>query len=447
MPSVLSHILTVSELTTQIRTVLEDHYPAVWVAGQISNLHRAASGHQYFTLKDPQSQIRAVLFRGAAQLVPFVLQEGLEVVVRGHLTVYESRGDYQLILQAVEPKGVGALQLAFEQLKRKLEEEGIFALNRKRPIPSFPAKIGLITSRHGAAIHDVLSVLRRRCPMVPILIHPVLVQGENAAPQIADAIRTMNTMKDVDVLIVGRGGGSLEDLWSFNEEIVVRAIAESNIPVISAVGHETDVTLADLAADVRAPTPSAAAEMVVPPFEDLLNHVRQLRERLGQVMRVRLERCRYEIQRLRSAVPDPTLWLYRHSQRVDDLDSRLRLALREGQEELRKSLLSLEARVWASTPQHHIRERQHMIAQFVATLMHSISSLLKEKRHQSEGQAALLHNLSPLAILSRGYSIVETLDRGRIVRTVQDISVGDQISARVADGRLTCVVEDIQVDS
>ncbi len=440
----LSHILTVSELTAQIRIVLEDAYPAVWVEGQISNLHRASSGHQYFTLKDQKSQIRVVLFRGVAQQVPFALQEGLEVVVRGRVTVYESRGDYQLILESVEPKGIGALHLAFEQLKRKLEREGIFDLSRKRSIPSFPSKIGVITSRHGAALHDVLSILQRRCPVVPILIHPVLVQGNGAGKQIQEAIRMMNTMKDVDVLIVGRGGGSLEDLWSFNEEHVVRAIAGSRIPVISAVGHETDVTLADLAADVRAPTPSAAAEMVVPPLEDLRIHVKQLRERLGRVMQISLERCRHGIERVQASCPDPALWLYRLRHQVDDLELRLHLKIKEFHEGLRVLLLSHEARVLASTPEHHIRARQQLVPQLVARMLRGINSFIKEKRHRSHSNGALLHNLSPLAILSRGYCIIETKNREKVVRTIDAVNVGELLNARLADGQLTCIVESVK---
>ena len=447
MQDVLSRILTVSELTAQIRMVLESQFPTVWVEGQISNLRRPSSGHQYFTLKDHVSQIRIVLFRGVAQHLPYELEEGLEVIIRGTVTVYESRGDYQVILETVEPKGIGSLQLAFEQLKKKLEDEGLFDRDRKQQLPFFPAKIGIITSHHGAALHDMLSIIHRRCPMIPLLIHPVLVQGEGAAKQIAHAIYRLNQMKDVDVLIVGRGGGSLEDLWPFNEEVVVRAIAESTIPVVSAVGHETDVTLADLAADLRAPTPSAAAEIVVPHVEDLAIQLRHLRNRLSQTMETYLERKRYEVEAARSALPDPVLWLSRYGQRVDDLESRLRLMIKDFHRGLRIRLASLESQIKENTPRHRIQACRHQINQIWTTIQYGIQVLLKEKRLQGEGNMALLHTLSPLTVLSRGYGIVETLDGRGTVKSIQDVSIGDHVSAQLADGKLHCLIEEIKEES
>ncbi|MGB0909119.1 MAG: exodeoxyribonuclease VII large subunit [Nitrospirales bacterium] len=444
MQTVLSSILTVSELTSQIQVALEGQFPVVWVEGQVSNLRRPSSGHQYFTLKDQASQIRVVLFRGVAQHLPFALEEGGEVIIRGTVTVYGARGDYQIILEAVEPKGIGALQLAFEQLQKKLDEEGLFDHTRKQPLPYFPATIGIVTSRHGAALHDILSILHRRCPMVQILIHPVLVQGEGAAQQIAEAIDTMNRIGKANVLIVGRGGGSREDLWSFNEEVVVRAIADSTIPVISAVGHETDISLADLAADLRAPTPSAAAEIVIPPFDDLLLQVRQLKTRLIQSMRNRLERCGHEVKATRSAMPDPVLWLYRYGQRVDDLETRLRFMIKDFHERLRTQLTYLESECLASTPRHRIQAARRLISQLLIRMTQGMQALLNEKHHQAETQMALLHTLSPLTVLSRGYSIVETLEKRRVVTTVNDLAIGDYVSARLADGTVTCLVEDIK---
>jgi len=266
-------VLTVTELTTQIRLSLEQAFPELWVQGEVSNLRTPSSGHLYFTLKDQTSQIRAVLFRGVANQLRFALRDGLQVIVRGRLNVYEVRGDYQIILEYLEPKGIGALQLAFEQLKEKLEREGLFDSARKRPLPFFPRKVGIVTSPSGAAIQDMLTVMKRRCPVLSVLIYPVAVQGEGAAEQIAEAIAILGRRRDVEVIIVGRGGGSLEDLWCFNEEIVVRAIAESKVPVVSAVGHEIDFTLADFAADYRAPTPSAAAEVVSPVLGDLIESI------------------------------------------------------------------------------------------------------------------------------------------------------------------------------
>ena len=262
--------LTVTELTTNIRTSLERTFSNIWVQGEISNLRTPISGHLYFTLKDDNSQIRAVLFRRSAMLLRFALENGLQVVVGGKVTVYEPRGDCQILVDSIEPQGVGALQLAYEQLKEKLEKEGLFDSSRKQGLPFLPKAVGVITSQTGAAIRDILTVLHRRCPIIRVHVYPVAVQGQGASVQIAEAIRRCDHQGEVDVMIVGRGGGSWEDLWSFNEEEVVRAIAEARIPIVSAVGHEIDVTLADFAADYRAPTPSAAAESVSPVLEDFM---------------------------------------------------------------------------------------------------------------------------------------------------------------------------------
>lgn len=444
MQNVLSRILTVSELTSQIRNTLEDQFPVVWVEGQISNLRRPSSGHQYFTLKDQSSQIRVVLFRGVAQHLSFALEEGLEVIIRGGVTAYELRGDYQLILQSVEPKGIGSLQLAFEQLKAKLQEEGLFDRHRKQAIPSFPSKIGIITSRHGAALYDILNIVHRRSPMMSIIIHPVLVQGVGAAQQIAHAIHTMNTQVEVDVLIVGRGGGSLEDLWSFNEEVVVRAIAESKTPVISAVGHETDVTLADMAADLRAPTPSAAAEMVAPSAEDLLLQVMQLSNRLTRCIQNRLSQDRHKVKSARSDLPDPVLWLYRYGQRVDDMEARLGYMVRNFHARLREELTYLVSQISANTPQHRTHAGQRLIPQLWIRAIQGMQSIVKEKRHQSFVKIAMLQTLSPLTVLSRGYSIVEDVSRKKIVKSIRDVTVGDYVRAKFVDGTVKCLVEEIK---
>jgi len=444
LQNVLSRILTVSELTSQIRNTLEDQFPVVWVEGQISNLRRPSSGHQYFTLKDQSSQIRVVLFRGVAQHLSFALEEGLEVIIRGGVTAYELRGDYQLILQSVEPKGIGSLQLAFEQLKAKLQEEGLFDRHRKQAIPSFPSKIGIITSRHGAALYDILNIVHRRSPMMSIIIHPVLVQGVGAAQQIAHAIHTMNTQVEVDVLIVGRGGGSLEDLWSFNEEVVVRAIAESKTPVISAVGHETDVTLADMAADLRAPTPSAAAEMVAPSAEDLLLQVMQLSNRLTRCIQNRLSQDRHKVKSARSDLPDPVLSLYRYGQRVDDMEARLGYMVRNFHARLREELTYLVSQISANTPQHRTHAGQRLIPQLWIRAIQGMQSIVKEKRHQSFVKIAMLQTLSPLTVLSRGYSIVEDVSRKKIVKSIRDVTVGDYVRAKFVDGTIKCLVEEIK---
>jgi exodeoxyribonuclease VII large subunit len=318
------HVLTVSELTGLIRTSIESAFCDLWLEGEVSNLRMPGSGHVYCTLKDDSSQIRAVLFRSSALRLRFTLEEGMRVVVRVRLTVYEPRGEYQIVLDAVEPKGIGALQLAFEQLKERLDAEGLFDESRKKPLPMFPQTVGVVTSPTGAAIRDIFSVLHRRWPTLHIVLVPVPVQGEGAAQQIADAVTLLNEQGAADVIIVGRGGGSLEDLWSFNEEAVVRAIAKSRIPVVSAVGHEIDVTLTDFAADHRAATPSAAAETVVPVLADVVERLHETIVRAGQAM---TRYCLFEQRRLDTNITGLAQIRYRiqnESQRIDDATGRLK---------------------------------------------------------------------------------------------------------------------------
>ena len=446
MARVLPHILTVTELTTRIRTTLEQEFPALWVEGEISNLRRPSSGHLYFTLKDQESQIRAVIFRRFAQHLRFALEDGLEVVVYGPLTVYGPRGDYQLIPESLEPKGVGALQLAYEQLKEKLVQEGLFDSDRKRPLPFLPRAIGVVTSLTGAAIRDILSILHRRCPLTRVLIHPVSVQGEGAANQIVDAIRTLNTIGQVDLLIVGRGGGSLEELWCFNEEIVVRAIADSTIPVISAVGHEIDFTLSDFASDYRAPTPSAAAEVAVPQLEDLIVQVGQNTSRLELAMRTAIDLFRHKAQYFRQALPDPVLWFNRYAQCLDDLEMRLHLSLRDYHSQFRLRLVTLQSRILTESPQRWIHQSKVVVPQLFKRVVQGIWAALKGKRHRLEVQITSLHTLSPMAILSRGYSVVETLTERSIVRSAKDVSVGDCVRTRLAEGQLICLVQETEAE-
>jgi exodeoxyribonuclease VII large subunit len=311
-------------LTGLLRASIEEQFSDIWLEGELSNIRTPGSGHIYCTLKDKMSQIRAVLFRSSANRLRFGLQEGLHVIVRGRLSVYEPRGEYQIVLDTMEPKGIGALQLAFEQLKARLAAEGLFDQDRKKSIPPFPRTVGVVTSLTGAAIRDILAVLRRRWPTLHIVIAPVQVQGENAGRQIAEALTALNGLSSVDVIIVGRGGGSLEDLWSFNEEIVVRAIAASHVPVVSAVGHEIDVTLADFVADLRAPTPSAAAEAVVPMLAEIVGRLRELKVRMEQVM---YRHCSSEGQRLDAGIrglKDVRFRLQEAAQQTDDLMDCLR---------------------------------------------------------------------------------------------------------------------------
>ncbi len=394
-----SHILTVTQLTSQIKSLLEGTFPDVWVEGEISNLSVPQSGHAYFTLKDTQSQVRAVLFRSSQRFLKFTLGHGIQVICRGRVSVYEIRGEYQLIVDYIEPKGVGALQLAFEQLKATLEKEGLFELVHKKPLPLLPRRIGIITSPTGAAIRDMLRVIRRRHPRMQILIYPVPVQGAEAAPAIIEAVRYFNRERSVEVIIVGRGGGSLEDLWAFNEEAVARAIYASKIPVISAIGHETDYTIADFVSDLRAPTPSAAAEMVVKIEERFRELVGSLASDLIRNMQGRLDLTRASLREYAKQLRSPQKMLERHMQRVDELTRRLATGLG-----------------------HHLRRDRAILSSLTAGLDH----------------------LNPLSILSRGYSVTRKLPEGTILKDAASIEARDLISTRLHRGELISRVEKIE---
>ncbi len=440
-------ILTVSDLTALVRDRLEEGFPDLWVEGEVSNLRTPSSGHVYFTLKDATSQIRAVLFRAGALRLRFSLKEGLQLVVRGRLTVYESRGEYQIVLDYLEPKGFGARQLALEQLKERLAREGLFDPSRKRPLPFLPRRVGIITSLTGAAIRDMLAVLRRRCPILGIVIAPVPVQGEDAAAQIAAAVRSLSASKLVDVMIVGRGGGSLEDLWCFNEEIVVRAIAASAVPVVSAVGHEIDVTLADFAADTRAPTPSAAAEMVAPVLDDLLGGLREASSRLKHSMRARLRGERQTCAAALRVLRTKPLPVEQAAQQLDELTGRLGSSLGDRLSAWERRAAACRHALESCSPKVRIRSALTLIPQLAKRIEQGLLAVLALKRHAVRSAASALDNLSPLAILGRGYSIVQTVPEGTVVKRAQDVSVGDEILARLADGRLLCDVRKILPDS
>jgi len=386
-----THILTVNQLTIQIKSLLEGNFPDLWVEGEISNLTIPQSGHAYFTLKDEHSQIRSVLFRSSQRFLKFTLQHGMQVICRGRVSVYEQRGEYQLIVDYIEPKGVGALQMAFEQLKAKLEKEGLFDLDHKRPLPLLPQRIGIITSPTGAAIRDMLRVIKRRHPRMQILIYPVPVQGPEAAPAIVEAILYFNRERNVDVMIVGRGGGSLEDLWAFNEETVARAIYASAVPVISAVGHETDYTISDFVADLRAPTPSAAAEMVVKSEESFREFIISRESGLIRSIRQQIELTRVSLREHSRMLGDPRRLLEQYTQRVDDLAGRL-----------------------ATGFGHHVRRDRALLASLTSALDH----------------------LNPLGILSRGYSITKKLPAGIILKDPSDVQDGDLLSTRLYQGEV-----------
>jgi exodeoxyribonuclease VII large subunit len=444
-PSVLPSgaILSVSEFTSLIRASLEGVFQDVWVEGEISNLRTPASGHVYCSLKDESSQIRAVLFRSSAVRMRFALQNGMHVIVRGRLTVYEPRGEYQILIEAVEPKGIGALQVAFDQLRVRLSAEGLFDPLRKKPLPRFPRIIGVVTSRDGAALKDILSVLGRRWPTLHILIAPVQVQGEPAAQQIAEALDLLNAQGLAEVIILGRGGGSLEDLWTFNEEVVVRAVAASRIPVVSAVGHETDMTLTDAAADLRAPTPSVAAEMVVPVFSEVVDNLADLTMRLERAM---ARHCSSEHRRLDSSSKGLSCIQFRVREKIQQVDDMTDCLI----EKVRSGVLAESDRVRRTnreldklSPFVMVRRNLAMVPLLFKRLERQMYALAATRRRRIEATAARLNSLSPLAVLGRGYGLLTKMSDGSVVKRAQDVRIGEDIGVRLADGKLNCLVKSV----
>jgi exodeoxyribonuclease VII large subunit len=438
----LRYILTISELTQEIKNLVELKFPDIWVEGEISNLRIPPSGHVYFTLKDDLSQIRAVLFKMQARPLRFVLKDGLHVICRGRLSVYERRGEYQLILSEVEPKGIGALQLAFLQLKDKLEKEGFFDSAHKKPIPMVPETIGIITSPTGAVIRDMLHIIDRRFTNVHILIYPVRVQGEGASIEIAEAIENFNQRMNVDVIILGRGGGSLEDLWSFNEERVARAIYHSKIPVISAVGHETDYTISDFVADLRAPTPSAAAELIVRDKRELKNSIRYLSRTLEEHILQILQRRRRDLSHLRRILADPRKRLEEYFLRVDDLVNRFRILTSWILKRNREKFLHLGGRLYLRDPGQRVKNLRLATLEGGKHLGQSMKHSITIRRQKLEGILGKLSSLSPLSILQRGYSITQRLPSLNILIDVVHVRKGDKVEVRLHRGTLLCEVEE-----
>jgi exodeoxyribonuclease VII large subunit len=439
-------ILTVSELTGLIRDRLEQSFTDLWVEGEVCNLRAPSSGHLYFGLKDRLSQIRAVLFRASAQRLRFSLRDGLQVVARGRLTVYEPRGEYQAVLEYLEPKGIGALQIAFEQLKEKLAREGLFEAARKRPLPFLPRRVGIVTSLSGAALRDMLSVLRRRCPLLGVVICPVPVQGEGAAVQIAEGIHQLGVSGKVDILIVGRGGGSFEDLWCFNEEVVVRAITNCPIPVVSAVGHEIDFTLADFAADFRAATPSAAAEAVSPVLDDIVQTLKDLWLRQEHGMRRRLAAIQQRVQTQYGVLPTLEMQIQRYAQQLDELGGRLDGSLSGAIRTVKTRIVMATHRLEVLSPLARISRAVVLVPQLVKRLEQRVSGLFALRRQLLRSVAEAMHGLSPLAVLSRGYSIVQTMD-GTVIRRAQELSIGEDVRAKLSEGQVVCRVRDVLPDT
>lgn len=433
-------VLTVSRLTEQIQFLLEANFDVVWVEGEVSNLRKPTSGHLYFTLKDEESQIRAVLFRPYSRMTGFDLADGMHVICRARLNVYKPRGEYQLVLDALEPKGIGALQIAFEQLKAKLQTEGLFDPALKKPIPYLPARIGIVTSPSGAVIRDILKVIERRYPSVDILIVPVRVQGVEAPPEIVEALSVLNEISDVDVIILARGGGSLEDLAPFNDERVARAIHDSRVPVISAVGHEIDYTIADFVADLRAPTPSAAAELVVPVKDEMIQAMGLLRGRLKRnllrLLCLKQERLGFFRERLR----DPRRRIADHRIGLDETAGELVASIRRRLEALENRLHSLNIHLSYANPRVKIANTFFVLENVKKNMITGLLHRMENLRNRLEGDMIVLNSLSPLAVLKRGYSIARRMPEGQIIRDAATVAVGSEVDIRVAQGNFSARV-------
>ncbi len=439
-------ILTVSELNARARDLLEEAFASVWVEGEISNLRRYSSGHTYFTLKDSEAQVAGVLFRGVASGMRFKPEDGLKILVRGRVSLYEPRGSYQVIVEWMEPAGLGELQLAFEQLRARLQAEGLFDADRKRPLPLLPRRIGIVTSPAGVAIRDILKILRRRFAGMEVIVAPARVQGEGAAAEIVAGIRDLGRASGVDVLIVTRGGGSLEDLWPFNEEVVARAIAASWVPVISAVGHETDVTISDLVADVRAPTPSAAAEMVVRSKRDLAERLDGLLARLRAALREAVSARRESLHRTGAdrAFQAARADLRDRMQRVDDQTHRLRLSLDRRAQRWRHEVDVLTQRIAPRQLAARLMARRAAAVSNARLLRSAVGSAVDRPRERVASFGQRLHALSPLAVLERGYAICRLEPVGAILKDAEAASPGDAVSVRLHRGDLSCEVKEVR---
>lgn len=437
----MKDILTVTELTANIKLLLESNFDHVWVEGEISNLRRPASGHVYFTLKDEGSQIRAVIFKYGAGKMSFDLEDGMSIVCRGRLSVYQPRGEYQIIVDAAEPKGIGALQIAFEQLKGKLEKEGLFDSRFKKKIPFLPGKIGVITSPSGAAIRDILNITKRRFSSIDVLIAPVRVQGVEAPPEICEAISLLNRVSKVDVIIIARGGGSIEDLFPFNDERVARAIHASDVPIVSAVGHEIDFTISDFVADLRAPTPSAAAELVVPDKKALIENVGTLRSRLINSDKKFLAKLREIVTGIK--LKDPRRNIDDLRIRLDESCSRLSGNMKRELEGRRNRILNIERLLTRTNPSVEIRNYLYRLDNTKRSLLEQYSFLLAGLKGRLQESAIKLDDLSPLSVLKRGFGIVRKLPEGFTVKDANSISAGDSVEVKLSSGGFKAKVTNI----
>lgn len=442
--------LTVTQLNRQVRSLLESHFDFLWVEGEVSNFVAPSSGHWYFSLKDSGAQVRCAMFRNRNQRLKFTPDNGDHIRVRCRVSLYEGRGEFQLIVEHLEHAGAGALQAAFEKLKAKLLAEGLFDAGRKQPLPERVSRLGVVTSPTGAAIHDILTVLQRRAPWIEVYVLPVAVQGEGAAAEIAAAIERANRWQRegkiaLDALIVGRGGGSLEDLWAFNEEVVARAIAASELPIVSAVGHEVDFSIADMAADHRAPTPSAAAELLSPDQRELQQRLQAIEANLVRLIRRKLSAAATELAHLQKRLKHPGHRLREQAQRLDDLEQRLIRAQQNLLQRRRGQLALLESRLRARSPLPRLQQLQRDTERLSQRLEAAMRQQLQRNRQRLAHLAQMLDSLSPLATLQRGYAIV-TDSQGKVVTDASAVAPGDEVEARLAKGRLGLTVKNVRKD-
>lgn len=431
----VAEIYSVSQLNSEVRDLIESNYPSIWVEGEISNLARPASGHIYFSLKDEAAQVRCAMFRMSNRLLKFKPENGTQVLVRARVSLYEARGDFQLIADYMEESGDGLLRKKFEALKQKLFEEGLFDAEQKKDIPGLASQIGIITSPSGAAVRDIVSVLKRRFPSIPLLIYPIPVQGDDAPPAIVKMITKANQRNECDVLILSRGGGSLEDLWAFNDEKVARAIYASKIPIVCGVGHEIDYTIADFVADVRAPTPSAAAELVSPNRDEWINSIAQTEKRLAKIVSQKVAHAQQRIDWLRKRIIHPRQRIERIAQRIDEMEQRLQHVFRIRRQNYLANFSSLQTRLQQCNPGHRVEKLLIRQDALQVRMNSTISRQLEQRQHRVRNLSRALEAVSPLATLGRGYAIVKS-STGNIVKDAMQLKIGEEITTQLKEGSI-----------
>ncbi len=433
-------ILSVSEFSRTVKRVLENNFPMLWISGEVSNLAMPRSGHWYFTLKDDQSQVRCAMFRHSNQHLNFIPAEGMQILIKARVSLYEARGDFQLIVDSMEDAGVGALQCAFEQLKHRLQAQGLFAVEHKKPLPDIPRCVAIITSPNGAVLHDILNVLKRRFPALPVIIYPTQVQGNDAPAQLLYALQQVQEQALCDVLIIARGGGSIEDLWAFNNEQLAQAIYHFPLPVISSVGHETDFTICDFVADVRAPTPSAAAELVSPDQQEWLNRLLGIEQQLARIIKRHLSTLQQQLQWQYKQLKHPGRYLDEITQRLDDLSAKMEYQLKSQLQLRREQSLTLDARLQQHSPLHLLEQQQGRLNYLQRRLKQSLPPYFEQLQQKTASLAREMDAFSPLATLGRGYTLIKD-EQGKLVKSASLLKPGQQVIVQFADNKALVTVD------